>query len=251
MPRGAPDGGFQTYTNAGNQTDLGALGDRLLMGGGSAVKTGRIIWATGFEGIDGPTDFLAGGIAQVRKGTDPFQASAWQGEQYFDLLTPATLNSSGYLNKQFTGSMATGRWGIEFMVMVQFNNQPMNIEVQLTHSIRLGLAYRAAIRLSVDVNGNAILYRLDNTGAYVVLKNYGLSLAYGIYMNWKLVADVTNGSYAYFRINNDFYDLTGLPIQNPGAGNGDGGILQISNTAQANASVDAALDNVILTADEP
>lgn len=256
MPVGAPDGGYPSQQLASSVLDTGALGDRLLMGGGSIFKGGRVIWATGFEN-GAMTDFSFGG-PNTAVVFAPFTGlSAWQGNYMLNLQTQAILNDVSQMFKYFPGSLPTGKWGLEAMLDIEAINA--NIEIVIAHSVVSGipgapLTQSAHLRLVIGANNTNVKWNVrDAGGAYNQFADLSnvVAIQTNAYYNFKWVPNFGADNNGAFYWNNTRYDLSAFGIQHTAFGvdeKSNFNIQLVNNTA---AAQEALLDNVILTADEP
>lgn len=251
MARGTPDGGYSGYSGlAANQSDLGSVSDRLLMGGGSISKTGRIIWATGFEGITTNTDFSFGSSpVAAAGGVTQGNGNAWQGQNFLNLQTAGGLGNTAYMYKYFPASLQSGRWGVEFMLnIINASNNHIDVYMEKRGG---GHTYRAIIRLVADNTGvNFTIQYLNSSGVYTNIDTFSGVFAYGLWSNFKFVVDFSNNQYVSFSMNNKVYPIN-QNIYDAGLNNQDYAYFSVNLTADAAIQVNASLDNVILTSDEP
>ena len=252
MARGTPDGGYVNYGTAVNSSDPGQNTDRLLMGGGSIIKTGRVIWATGFEGISSATDFnVSGAGALVTAGG---VVTAWQGNNYMALVTQAVLNDSAGMVKYFPASIQTGKWGVEAMIGLMGSlNSTFDFIVKKVGAPSPAPTVQGQIRFVVGASAASVTMQyLNGSGAFVTLDNLGglMAINTNVYYNMKLVVDFGSNLYSRFILNNKIYDLSAISMYVTGSGADEKSSVQFANTTlDANAKT-IAVDNVIITADE-
>lgn len=111
-PIGTPDFGANPATNPTSPSfDPGEDTTRLLMGGGSQARSGRWIFATGFE--EGSSPFFqssssgSGGEATIKNDL------TYQGVGTFSLKAGNAVNDFSYLQKTFL--YPSSRYGVEFV----------------------------------------------------------------------------------------------------------------------------------------
>lgn len=261
MSRGTPDGGYQSYNGATvNQSDLGSVADRLLMGGGSITRTGRVIWASGFEGVSTFADFNASGAgALVTAGS--VNAPAWQGANFMALQTQAVLNDAAGMFKYFPASIQTGRWGVESMICLGYVAGGSQGALSTTFDIivkKVGApspnpTVLGKIRFAIGAsNASIILQYMNSSGVFVQLDDLSNTMAIntGAYYNIKLVTDFGANKYTRFILNNKIYDLSAQGMQISGTGVDEKSSFQFVNTTTDATAKLAGVDNVILTSDE-
>lgn len=256
MPVGKPDDGFNPNTLSSNQTDVGSGIDRLLMGGGSIFRAGRVIWATGFEN-GRVTDFNIGGPLTAIVLAPSNSLAAWQGNYMLNLQTQAVLNDVSQMFKYFPGSLQTGKWGLEAMLDIEAVNA--NVEIVIAFSrvsgiIGAPLTQSAHLRLVVGAsNANVKWFVRNAAGVYVQFADLSnvVAINTNAYYNFKWVPDFAQDNNGAFYWNNTRYDLSAVGIQHTAFGvdeKSNFNIQLVNNTA---AAQEAFVDNVILTADEP
>lgn len=257
MPRGYPDGGATDYGRAAQIADLGEVATRLLMGGGTASRTGRMVWATGFE--NGKlSDFSYGGsLTAVKAGTD-LQAlgfTAWQGTYCLVLQTGSILNDVSNMFKYFPATMQTGKWAIEAMVDLEASNATFDVSMsKIGPNILSAPTQKGVIRVAIGGNsGNVKLQYKDSAGVFQQFADIGgvIALATGVYYNVKWVVDIENDNYGRFYWNNTLYDLSAFPLQHTASGVDEKSNFGLVLTNTGVISNAAAIDNVIITSDEP
>lgn len=262
MARGYPDGGVQNYGTAVNQPDFGETGIRLLMGGGSMSRTGRLIWATGFENSLSASDFNTyGPNALIKPGNffDPYVAvvaAAWQGNNYFQVATRAnTVGDFAQFSKNFPASSATGKWGLEAMSDFEdigfgdadyvMTGNDVNVTVRYTGTVRFSLSSSGTIiSLYIQVPGPSWQLIATLTGKFATNGS-------GIYHDIKIVNDIVNGRYGYVQINNVRYDLSAYSMPSSAVGTPTQAQAIIRMTTNDVYQVALLIDNVIITCDEP
>ena len=259
MSQDAPDGKYAAYTNAGNISDVGEVGERLLMGGGSTSRTGRIQWATGFENGLVATDFSYLTTVGVIAGSSGLYA--WQGNNCLNLTTTGANNATAYMSKFFPASLQTGRWGIEAMInFAAVYNSQVDIWMNAGGAPSPNPSLTAIIRLLFGAsNASATLQYQDVNGVFQTLAtlNSILSINLNVYYYVKLVADFNLGTYQRFYLNNRYYDFTSTPLlatsamQKTNSASSEYSSFQIKVTANEALAKAIGVDNVILTSDEP
>lgn len=258
MPVGAPDGGYPSQQLASSVLDTGALGDRLLMGGGSVFKAGRLIWATGFEN-GSFTDFSfagAGTVVALGFSSAAFGVAAWQGNYLGVLRTQAVINDLSEIFKFFPGTIVTGNWGIEAMVtLASFN---CNFDIWFRKNGATGISgsvtQTAKIRIAVGAdNTNILLQYMKSDGTFVTIANLSniFSVGENVYYNIKFVVNFNQDQYVRLILNNTVYDLSGIGLQHTAAVNTEKADFNFDLTTTVASAATAGIDNVILTADEP
>lgn len=258
MARGTPDGGYGNYQVSGNQQDAGALGDRIMMGGGSGIKLGRVVWATGFEGeATGalPTEFLIttlstksgvqlGGSAAVWGG-EP----AWQGNNLLQLATLQTINDVSSIYKGIPIGAGTMRVGYELMADV----------AEIGGLATFDISFPGTLRLTFNASGapNGLQVYSFGAGAFVNVPGFNSSIignGVGNYNNIKVVEDLSTGYFVKAYINNVVFDLSSYKFAAGAAAPGTVlGTVTLKNLAAlpGGTFTIVMLDNIILTADEP
>lgn len=276
MARGTQDGGLQSYDKAINISDLGEVAERLLMGGGSISRTGRISWATGFEGIvpnSIPTDMSFGGtgtnneviVAQGGSanpiiGINPINFyPAWQGNNFLALVTGGATTNTASAFKYFPYPSQTGKWGLEFMLMP--GSFLSHIDIILKRSIAPGGAtQQALLRLSMGASlASTFLQYQDASLAFPLLKDFSntMDISGGVYYNWKIIVDFANNRWQSVTVDGYKFDFINDPtlsannalVTSP-AGPSDKSSFQFVLTADQNDNCSAQFDNIILTSDE-
>lgn len=262
---GGPDFNAQPASNpSAPGFDQAEVVGRLLMGGGSVSRTGRVIWATGFEnGLASDYSFgmSAGGISAPRLGdglTGPSGSilSAWQGS-YYHLLQTGTVNGNfASFFKYFPATIQTGRWGFELMFQIDTFNTTLDIVLKKVgpSGIPGAQTFTGIIRLWASLNNaNIFLQYQDSTPAFQTFATLSNIFAVGtnVWYNAKLVVDFTAGKYVRFLLNNKSYDLSAFAMQATAAGVDEKSSAQVIATTLTAASSVAGIDNLILTSDEP
>lgn len=265
MPTDLPDGGLPSYQNA-QAGDLGIIADRVLMGGGSQNRQGRLIWATGFEADPqaGPinlTSFYSGsgnGMAEIvslaQSKTGGLNNSIWQGNQAMHLQTGAVSGDNINVFKMFP--FQAGKIGLECMINFPLTN-PANLDliIELTRlGSPAGFYQQARFLLEiVSVTTNDKLYR-DNNGTRTLLKDVTTPYMQGDtrtpwhYM--KLTADPVGKLFGRAYFDDLIFDLSAVSLfQGSTTSYGDRFLITLL-TNQA-AIADCWIDNLIFTADEP
>lgn len=257
---GTPDYGKSLSSNPTVQSyEPGEDTTRLLMGGGSNARSGRWIWATGFES----------GLAEV----DPFAAAggtlptidttkAYMGKQSLKIQHAAVVGAYGnvrkYLYSPVVPEAENSRFGLESMMAIFIDNKPMRISwrmvTQLPQNLFPNVYCEYRIRLEVIGNGDGDLYYFNNAGAYTLIAPvdaYLFNLPTMFHYS-KLVIDANTGLYSKFIFDNAAYDLSGIQCRQL-AGTAPylyNEIQYESRTAVANVA-GVWIDNVVITADEP
>lgn len=257
MPRGYPDGGATDYGRAAQIADLGEVATRLLMGGGTASRTGRMVWATGFENGKLSDFSYSGAATAVKSGTD-LQASgftAWQGTYCLVLHVAGGVGQTAAIYKYFPSTMQTGRWGIEAMVDLEGFNVTFDIHMgKIGPNIDSQPTQLGTIRVEIGGNSGVVkLKYLDSGGVYQQFADLGgrIAVATGVYYNVKWVVDITNDNYGRFYWNNTLYDLSAFGLQHAASGVDEKANFSFTLTNAGAISQEAAIDNVIITSDEP
>lgn len=257
---GGPDFGAQLTTNpAAPAFDAAEQTSRLLMGGGAANRTGKIIWATGFEGALTFTDIIPQfGQNQIAQGGAPIpngsKVYAWQGNNYL-LLYSGTLVGQDYsVVKNFPSNFLTGRIGVEcMMALVGPADFHFDFNLQNGGVTSLGLqGYTSALRiLSTSVPTKTFLQVRDGAGVYQTIADVTDIMGFGqIYHNVKFVVDFKAGRYVRVVLNTSIYDVSSIATQAIGIG-GNVGYLMLDIIPDTAANKVIAIDNLILTSDEP
>lgn len=267
---GFPDYGSQLQGNITAPVyDPGEQTTRLMMGGGASYRSGRIVWATGFEnGLE--SDYFAFATGGSTGYANPLTSdpnwtyfNVWQGSYALAMRTGAVIGNQAFFFKYLPASIVRNRWGFEAMVNVLNSGAGAAGQFTLLMELRTiqGLTspltgYDGQVRINVaNRSGNIKFQVFDRTaGAFVTFVD--LSNAYDLSSNsfyaWKLVADFNTGKYVSFSLGPDrVYDLSAysMPINADDVEEGAAAILTLR--AVSAAAVEVAVDNVILTGDEP
>lgn len=250
-PIGSPDFGQNPSTNpTAPNFDPGEDTTRLLMGGGSQSRSGRWIFATGFE--EGATPFLissasgTGGEAKIKND------ATYQGLGAFGLTAGNAVNNFAYLQKIFfyPGS----NYGIEFLMARQFaNNCEVEISIESAGKGNSGNMFRVgkiviaieagpAVKIYYDVNGSRTLIR--NVTSY-------LTATANLFHYIKFVFDVNNNVLQYLVFDDLRFELNvnGYEYAAPVSSSTYAKVNLINKFAGINPQF--YFDNLIITADEP
>lgn len=254
MARGTPDGGYQSYSSAVNQSDLGSVADRLLMGGGSQSKTGRVLWATGFEGITSgqtPLD-ISGYLGAAGTGiiaTDN-TSPVYQGLNSLKITTPPVINDVVQVYKLLPWQ--TSKTALELYALITFPTTSYDLVIEIT---KLGLEnnkYNMG-RLVISIIDNTPTVRLyrDNNGIRTLIQDIsGLFIGFNTYHFIKFIFDANNNLYADAFFDHLRFDLSNIAGFQGSTGNyGMRFLVNLITTTSGAAHVN--IDNIILTADEP
>lgn len=254
MARGYPDGGSTDYGRAAQIADLGEVANRLLLGGGGISRTGRVVWASGFEGGQ-LSDFQLGGNVQVVTGAS-VQAlgfSAWQGNYLLLLQVNTTPGNTAQFFKYFPATIQSGKWGLEAMIDFECFNS--SVDLIMSKSGTAGVnGLKGDIQIQTGATNNFVKLFYKNTGGtFVQFADLGgvFALGTGAYYNVKWVPDLAANNYGRFVINNTVYDLSAFAMPTTAPGVDEKSSFSILLTQGGTVAQDLAVDNVIITSDEP
>ncbi len=254
MARGTIDGGYDVSSSPTTQvTDPGEMTNRLLMAGGANSRSGRWMWATGFESSLAEVGNLGGTFTTLDK------TLAYQGLQCLKMQTAPLMNNVAFIWKNlfspFSPDADSIKIGEEFMVLPIHTGNPFQVFSTIAYPIgNTSNHYRFRFRLSVP---GWPQQRLDiwTGGAWVNKANVDLyaNIGQNVFHNIKIVGDAKNGKYDYLIFDNIVIDLsavqadTVIGVNTPGHGISYEVYLE---TLSANVAT-CYLDNWILTGDEP
>lgn len=265
MPTGNPDFNAQPANSVTSQTyDPGEASNHQLMGGGNSSRSGRWIWATGYE-TGANSDY---GVTGVNPPAPSKTIQAWQGSYALFSQTQAIFNDENSIIKYFPmrdiynpGGIdyispyppLVGTYGLETMFAVGTNNIFINMILGWKD---FNFDYQAGIQIDIQTGVNRIYY-INNVGGGTILANANIRQDLGFYNSIKFVVDFDNKTYKHIIFNgldllggSKGYKLTGF-LQNPASTYFNYLYFKIANRSQTSALTTMALDNTILTADEP
>lgn len=276
MARGTPDGGIQAYQKAINISDLGEVAVRLLMGGGSLSRTGRLSWATGFEGLPtntAPADMqgsavgsgselivVQGNTANPLIGFNPINfGPAWQGNNSLAIIAGNTIGNTASAFKYFPYPSQTGRWGLELMILPLTFNTTIDIIMK-----KVGVpgvnTQTAQVRIICGPNQATISFNyVDSTGTTQLILWLGniMDVGGGAYYNLKMVVDFTTNKWVGIMFDGYAFDFVNDPtlaansaLQSSAPGVSDKSSIQIVVTSGQSDNCGVQVDNIILTSDE-
>lgn len=248
-PIGSPDFGQNPSTNpTAPSYDTGEDTTRLLMGGGSSARSGRWIFATGFE--EGALPFLGLSNSNPALGhSGLFNSQTFQGIASLQLRPEALNGATATLNKGFV--YPTSTYGYEFQLFTQGSNPEIEI---LVYSQGNGVnqdRYRFC-KLNIVVSGSSLasVYRYTDSVTPVLIGQFPTG---GLFRLFKIVYDVKNNiiKRLYFgssliEINEPGYEIITAPIL---AENVNIQIRVTNKNTTENQFI--LMDNFIITADEP
>lgn len=254
-PTGSPDFGQNQSTNpTAPSYDSAEDTTRLLMGGGAQARSGRWIYATGFE--DGNLSSIIQGSVFGFTGSETLDSVvSFQGAASLKMATLAVLNSSSFFAKKVLPPGS--RFGFEFMFRRTLTTPDFQHElrIQIAYSGNQGLGLSsvwAEIRIVFVSSANVKIYYINSGAGTTLLKDvsgYFVNIA----DNWhyiKFIVDAKTGKYARMYFDDLFLDMStlGAFVQA-----GSYPLLTFSIqllTSTANQQI-YHIDNLILTADEP
>lgn len=259
MPVGSPDFGQNVSTNPTSPSyDSGEDTTRLLMGFGAQARSGRWIYASGFE---------EAGINQIRVGSTGGGAGTvaqdtticYQGDKCLKLNSGLVLNSSVFFQKFF---MAPGsRFGIEFL-WCKYDTFTVSCEMQI-QLIASGVGenkdkQRLGIIVFDIVNaGTNVKVYTENNGVRTLIRDISVHVTDQPFL-WhytKFVFDFETNQYIRLYFDNLVLDLGGVPgYQSPGTiqtGSISAAIVNKYRSAFAVNYAGIGIDNLVITADEP
>ena len=251
-PIGSPDFGANPATNPTSPSfDSGEDTTRLLMGGGSQARSGRWIFATGFEeGASPYLSTLAFGTGGEVKIINTF---TYQGVGSFQLKAGTTLNDYSWLKKSF--SFPSSRFGFEFMIsrgVIQ--NCELEVSIYGSGKGEYKNLFRSAKIVIVFVTSpsfSALMYN-DINGSRTLIKDVtGYNLSSGQWNYFKMVFDFNDNIFSRMYYNDLTFDLNSPGYESSGATLVDSSVsIQVKNKF-AGATPVFYVDNLIITADEP
>lgn len=252
MPTGSPDFGQNPTTNPTSPSfDSGEDATRLLMGGGSMARSGRWIYADGFEsGSLNP--FYLTGIGSYNISI--FKTNSFQGVNSL-LINPGTnANDAGYLSKSFL--LPGSKTGIEFMFAMQ-HGLSLNCEIQIVitgggKGANKDKNNQGKIVLSQTTGKINKLY-WDVNGTRTELKDVSYMMQeFAKYWHYvKFVYDMDNNKGVRLFFDDLTFDLSGLSgYQTSGTAPINNYTIIVKNLTNAQ-SVNFIFDNYVITTDEP
>ena len=109
---GSPDFGANPNTNpTAPSFDTGEDTTRLLMGGGSNARSGRWLFATGFE--EGSTPYIVKSASGTGGKTELTAVSTFQGAAAYSIVAGNAINNFAYIRKTFM--YPSSSYGLELM----------------------------------------------------------------------------------------------------------------------------------------
>jgi hypothetical protein len=247
---GTPDYGKSLSSNPTIQSyEPGEDTTRLLMGGGANSRSGRWLWATGFES----------GLAEIVdvSGVTIDNDIAYMGAKSLKLKTTAVIGNVALAYKllfsPFVPEAHNARIGMEVMFLPLIT-VGRNSEFQLAVVFPASTVSAHVFRIVFTTNGLVGNLFMDNNGVRVLIRNVDEYMTVGteFYHYVKLVVDGKTNQYISLVWDDLIIDLNGAPgfvRPIPSTGQTLGFSWQLTAiTAHAH---EAYLDNLILTADEP
>lgn len=244
-PIGSPDFGANPSTNPTSPSyDTGEDTTRVLMGGGSQARSGRWIFATGFEESSIPFMVLyatGAGFAGL------YKTETYQGVGALQLRPDATAGNYALAQKIFQFSPSV--FGFEFMLLM-VGDAEISIEIDAYGLAPNDTGYGIAKIVIVKVSGTWGMY-IDRNGTRELISNI-YSVPGNNFRYFKIVYDPANHnikrvSYAnkIYEINAPDYPGTVTPFFSSFYFK-----IQVNNTSTG-VNQYALIDNLIVTADEP
>jgi hypothetical protein len=215
------------------------------MGGGSPSRSGRWVWATGYEGgtnSDFQLDF-----------TNPptfVTSNAWQGGYALRHVTPATIGAQSEMYKYFPAAIAPGKWGIEAMIATASTNADIEL---LMKNQGLAAWKICSVKIVIVSQSDVTLQYRNQAGAYILIARLDNNFRIGsnVYHNIKLVMDFAKNEYSRVVVDGVVYTMDGTPAYSANIAGNIEQNFSLRIIAKAASSVALYSDNVILTADEP
>lgn len=264
-PIGSPDFGQNPSTNpTAPSFDTGEDTTRVLMGGGSFARSGRWLYADGFEsGSIAPYDWsLLSTDLPITEAIQVETLSAWQGVNSLKINVGKNLNDRTTFSKYIL--LPSSRYGFEFMLARYEGDPYRNCELYIKiegygkgeskNKIRSGSI--VFVKTGAPGSANWSIY-YEKTGSPRVLiadvTNQMYALGYKTYHYIKFVFDFSTNKAVRLYFDDNYYEL-----------NADGYEAAFSGTAKNIFSISAynkdtagtnrqswLIDNLIITADEP
>ncbi len=250
MPIGSPDFNANLSTNPTSPSyDTGEDTTRLLMGGGSQARSGRWLWATGFE--EGETPYLNTSV----NGTPGlgyagiYKVSTYQGVGSLQLRPQAVVGNYAQFVKGF--NFPTSNYGIEFMFWVQ-GDPTIEIFIDAYGLGENDTIRRVAKVVFEKVSGTWGLYIDRNGTKELVSTLYTVPSSSSSFRYFKMVFDPStnkikriNYANVSYEVNADAYEATtAASIESFNFW------VKVTNTLLGNNQY-ILIDNLIITADEP
>lgn len=256
MPVGSPDFGQNVSTNPTSPSyDTGEDTTRLLMGGGAQARSGRWVFASGFE-EEHLNQFLTlsvGGTVTIDNTV------CYQGNNCVKLKSGLLLDSTAVLAKYF---MSPGsRFGFEFL-WCKYGTFTVSNELQIHLSAGgsgpLKNKYRVGKIIFDIVNaGTDVKIYTENNGVRTLISDVSAHITNQFYL-WhyvKFVFDFESNQYIRLYFDNQVFDLGGVPgyeFASPFiSGQIQASITNKYRSAFAVNYAEIGIDNLVITADEP
>lgn len=250
MPIGSPDFGANPSTNPTSPSfDTGEDTTRLLMGGGSQARSGRWIFATGFE--EGATPYVAaigtgtGGAAAI------VSSPTYQGIGAFKLTGGNAVNDYSYLLKTFLFPSAS--YGLEVMF-----SQPALINSELSFTISGGgkgpnrdLQRAGKIVFVMTGGGTSVILYTDVNGSRTAIQDVTNYFQYSNLWHYlKLVFDFETNKIKLIKFDDLIFQPDSTGYESALIYSSVNTEIKLTNK-QAGANPVYYIDNLVITADEP
>ena len=254
-PSGSPDFGKNVSTNPTSPSyDSGEDTTRLLMGGGSQARSGRWIYATGFE--DGNLASIVPGSTFGYTGSETLDyVKSYQGAASLKMATQAVLNTFSYFEKSvlppgsrfgmemmFCRTLTTPDFQHEFLISMEYNGNP-TLGIKRVH---------ASIKIIFVNSGNVKLYYRNAAFGFTLIQDIS-SYFTNIAFNWhyiKFVIDVRTGKYVRMYFDDLLIDLSSFTPYTVAGVYPQLRFITSLLTSTVNQQI-YHVDNVVFTADEP
>lgn len=252
---GSPDFGKNVSTNPTSPSyDSGEDTTRLLMGGGSQARSGRWIYATGFE--DGNLASIIQGSSLGFTGTETLDyTKSYQGAASLRMATQAVINTWSNFSKyvlppgsrfgmemMFCRTLTTPDFQHEFMIQMTYMGNPVlglqrvigSIKIIFVNSGNVKIYYRnPAIGFTLIQDITPYFTNLENLWHYI-----------------KFVVDVRTGQYVRLYFDDLLIDMSGFSAYTAGGVYPQLHFQTQLLTSTVNQQI-YHIDNVVFTADEP
>jgi len=221
MPSGTNDFALKSINDQSIPiTDLGEQASRLLMGGGFASRSGRVMLATGFEGnVDGaiPNELYFSDAFGSGGGSFSVSSSeqTWQGNKCGIMTCGSTAQSQPMLSKRFLSSLLGGRFGFELMFRIirgGTSGNPFEFGILLQNK-QWDKYFDLRLHSSSGNYTDLKLQTIDAvSGSAIDLLDLAPSFSYDTYHLMKLVVDYDKKQYVQAIFDGQVFDLSSIPF---------------------------------------
>lgn len=250
-PVGSPDFGQNVSTNPTSPSyDSGEETTRLLMGGGAQARSGRWIYASGFEESHTNQIYKSGDVTQDT-------SVCYQGDKCLKLNSGLVLNSQVFFIKYF---MSPGsRFGVEFL-WCKYDTFTVSCELQIqlnAAGVGANKDKQRTGRIIFDIvnAGTNVNVYIENNGVRTLIRDISVNVTNQpfIWHYTKFVFDFETNQYIRLYFDNLVLDLGGVAGHetNSSIGQISAAVVNKYRSAFGVNYAGIGIDNLVITADEP